>query len=143
MYIPYKFSSKVIDWKPKWLYIENQWETLPLITPGPPTWRTKWNKKPVDDSQIPELLARIDSLRQMHITGDAVVFDWMKRRIQPLQARESFGFQYQGTSYPSRYLEEEISNVEFYSRVQRLLKDVKHVPLVPDAFSAVNPPKKV
>ena len=54
-----------------------------------------------------------------------------------------FGFQYQGTSDPSRYSEEEISNVEVFSRVKRLLKDVKHVPLVPDAFSAVNPPKKV
>ena len=31
VYIPYKLSSKVIDWKPKWLYIENQWETLPAI----------------------------------------------------------------------------------------------------------------
>ena len=88
------FSSKVIDWKPKWLYIENQWETLPVITPGPPTWRPEWNKKPVDDSQIPELLARIASLRQKHITGDVVVLDWMKRRVQPLLARETFGFQY-------------------------------------------------
>ena len=34
VYIPYKLSSKVIDWKLKWLYIENQWETLPAITPA-------------------------------------------------------------------------------------------------------------
>ena len=50
VYILYKLSSKVIDWKPKWLYIENQWETLPAITPGPPVQRPEWNKKPVDDS---------------------------------------------------------------------------------------------
>ena len=50
VYISYKLSSKVINWKPKWLYIENQWETLPAITPGPPTHRTELNKKPVDDS---------------------------------------------------------------------------------------------
>jgi hypothetical protein len=63
------------------LYVENQWETLPAITPDPPIGRAEWNKKPVDDIQIPELLDRIASLRQKHITGDAVVFDWMRRRI--------------------------------------------------------------
>src|SRR6185312_15895563 len=75
VYIPYKLSSKVIDWMPKWLYIENQWETLPAITPGPPIQRPEWNKKPVDVSQIPELLDRIAILRQKHIIGDVVVFD--------------------------------------------------------------------
>jgi len=104
VYIPYKLSNKVIDWKPKWLYIENQSETLPVITPGPPVRQPEWNEKLVDDSQIPELLARIASLRQKHTSGDAVVFDWMKRRIQPLQAWETFGFQYQGTA-ASRYSE--------------------------------------
>ena len=76
------------------------------------------DKKPVDDSQIPEVLARIASLRQKHITEDVVIFDWMRRRIQPLQARETFGFQYKGTVDPSRYSEEEISNGEVFSRVR-------------------------
>ena len=112
VYIPYKLSSKVIDWKPRWLYIANQGETLPVITPGPPIQRPKWNNKPVDDSQIPELLDRIASMRPKHITGDDVIFDWMKRRIQPLQARETLGFQYQGASDLSRYSKEEIFNGE-------------------------------
>ena len=77
------------------------------------------------------------------LTGEAVMFDWMKRRIQPLQARESLGFQYQGTTDPSRYSKEEISNDVAFSRVQRLLKNVKQIPVVPGAFSAVNPPKHV
>ena len=143
MYIPYKLSSKVIDYKPKWLYIENQWETIPVITPGPLTGKTEWNKKPDDNRQIPELLDRIAKLRKKHITGEAVVFDWLKRRIQPLQARETFAFQYQGTTDPSWYSEEEISDEEVFSRVQRLLKNVKDVPFIPDTFSTGNPPKKV
>ena len=77
------------------------------------------------------------------MTGEAVVFDWMKRRIQPLQARETFGFQYQGTTDSSRYSEEEISDEEVFSRVQPLLRDVKKIPVVPDTFSAANPPKQV
>ena len=106
MYIPYKLSNKVIDWKPKWLYIENQSETLPAITSGAPIQWPEWNKKPVDNSQVPEFLSRIAELRQKNLTGEAIVFDWMKRRIQPLQARETFSFQYQGTTDSSRFSEE-------------------------------------
>jgi hypothetical protein len=54
-----------------------------------------------------------------------------------------FGFQYQGVRDLSWYSEEEISNGEVFSRVRRLLKDVKHVPIIPDIFSAANPPKQV
>ena len=77
------------------------------------------------------------------LTGEAIMFDWMKRRIQPLQARETLGFQYQGTTDSSRYSKEEISNDVVFSRVQRLLKNVKKIPVVPDSFSATSPPKQV
>jgi hypothetical protein len=77
------------------------------------------------------------------LTREAVVFDWMKRRIQPLQVRESLGFQYQGTTDSSRYSKEEISDDVAFSRVQRLLRNVKKVPVVPDTFSAANPPRQV
>ena len=71
------------------------------------------------------------------------MFDCMKRRIQPLQARETFGFQYQGTTDSSRYSEEEISDEEVFSRVQRLLRDVKKILVVSDTFSAASHPKQV
>jgi hypothetical protein len=67
----------------------------------------------------------------------------MKKRIQPLQAQETFGFQYQGTTDPSRYSKEEISDDVVFSRGQRLLKNVKKISVVPGTFSAVNPPKQV
>ena len=67
----------------------------------------------------------------------------MKRRIQPLQARGSLGFQYQGTTDPSRYSKEEISDDVAFSRVQRLLRNVKKVLVGPDTFSAANPPNQV
>ena len=86
---------------------------------------------------------RIADLRQRNVTGEAIMFDWMKKRVQPLQARETLGFQYQGTTDSSRYSEEEISDEEVFSRVQRLLRDVKKIPVVPDTFSTANPPKQV
>ena len=39
--------------------------------------------------------------------------------------------------------EEEMSSEEVFSRVQRLLRNVKKVPVIPDAFSAASPPKHV
>ena len=67
----------------------------------------------------------------------------MKQRIQPLQARESLGFQYQGTTDLSRYSKEEISDDVVFSRIQRLLKNVNKIPVVLGTFSAANPPKQV
>ena len=71
------------------------------------------------------------------------LFDWMKRRIQPLQARITFGFEYQGRSDPSRCLKEEITNGEALRRVQRLFDKVEHVPQLINTFSVLNPPKEV
>ena len=65
------------------------------------------------------------------LTGEAVILDWMRRRIQPLQARETFGFQYQGATDSSRYSEKEISDEVVFSRVQRLLRDVLSVLSLP------------
>ena len=86
VYIPYKLSQIVIDWKLKWFYVENHGNTLPTITPGAPIIRAEWLKKPLDISQVPDLLEIIANLKQNRIIGEAVAFDWMKRRIQPLQA---------------------------------------------------------
>ena len=123
VYIPYKLSQKVIDWKPRWFYVENHGNSLPPILAGPPVHRTEWLKKPFDMSQIPELLEMIASLKQKGISGEAVAFDWMKRRIQPLQAPVT-SFEYQGKNDPSRCSEEEISNGEALRRVQRLFDKV-------------------
>ena len=80
-YISYSLSNKVIEWKPKWFYVENQWDSFLTVTLGPSIQWPEWNKKPVDESQIPELLERVAVLRQNMLTGEAVVFDWMKKRI--------------------------------------------------------------
>ena len=143
VYIPYKLSQKVIDWKPRWFYVENHENSLPPILASPPVQRAEWLKKTPDMNQIPELLEMIASLKQKGISGEAVAFDWMKRRIQPLQARVTFGFEYQGKNEPSRCSEKEMSNREALRRVQRLFEKMEHVPHLLDTFSVLNPPKEV
>ena len=75
VYIPYKLSQKVIDWKSRWFYVENQGNSLPSILAGPPVQRVEWLKKPIDMSQIPELLGMIASLKLKGISGESVAFD--------------------------------------------------------------------
>jgi hypothetical protein len=94
--------------------------------------RAEWLKRPLDTSQIQDLLKLIANLKQNQITREAVAFDWIKHRIRPLQARVTSGFEYQGTSDPSRCLDKEISNGEALRRVQRLFEKVEHVPYLLD-----------
>ena len=143
VYIPYKLSQKVIDWKPRWFYVENHGNRFPCILAALPILRAEWLKKPLDMSQILELLEMIASLKQKGISGEAMAFEWMKHRIQPLQARVTFGFEYQGINDPSRCSEKEISNREVLRRVQRLFEKMEHVPHLLNTFSVLNPPKKV
>ena len=85
----------------------------------------------------------IANLKQKGISREVVAFDWMKHTIQPLQARVTFGFEYQGKNDPSRCSEKEISNGEALHRVQRLFEKMEHVPHLLDTFSVLNPPKEV
>jgi hypothetical protein len=124
VYISYKLSSKVIDRKQKWFYVGNHNTALLEITPGPPTVRPEWNMGPVDDSQIQDLLKWIEDLKKEKMSRAAVVMDWMKRRIQSLQYRVKPGFEYLGTSDPSRYSIAEISEKDALHQVQRVLDAV-------------------
>jgi hypothetical protein len=44
--------------------------------------------------QLPELLARIKVLREAGLRAEHVAFSFMKRRVQPLMACDTLGFEY-------------------------------------------------
>jgi hypothetical protein len=46
--------------------------------------------------QLPEVLARIKVLREDGLRAEHVAFSFMKRRVQPLMARDTLGFEYTG-----------------------------------------------
>jgi hypothetical protein len=52
--------------------------------------------------QLPELLARIKVLREVGLRAEHVAFSFMKRRVQPLMARDTIGFEYTGDDDTSR-----------------------------------------
>jgi hypothetical protein len=42
--------------------------------------------------QLPELLAKIKALREARLRAEHVAFSFMKRRVQPLMARDTLGY---------------------------------------------------
>jgi hypothetical protein len=42
--------------------------------------------------QLPELLAKIKALREAGLRDEHVDFSFMKRRVQPLMARDTMGY---------------------------------------------------
>jgi hypothetical protein len=52
--------------------------------------------------QFPELLARIKVLREAGLRAEHVAFSFMKRRVQPLMARDTLGFEYTSDDDTSR-----------------------------------------
>jgi hypothetical protein len=72
-----------------------------------------------------------------------VVYTWLSRRIQPLQKRTCFGFEYLGISDPSRFSTERNEKGDALLRVSRVLMGAETVPYVPSLYLAKNPPKQV
>jgi hypothetical protein len=93
--------------------------------------------------QVRELLDIIEAQKMKGVTGASVMFSFFKRRVQPIQQRHWFGFEYTGTFDPSRMCAEELSDEATLQRVQRVLLDVDAMPYVPKLFSARNPTKPV
>jgi hypothetical protein len=66
----------------------------------------------VDMDQVDELLVKIMEHKIAGVTSAFVVYSWMGRRIQLLQKRTQFGFEYLGISDPSRFTTDRINQNE-------------------------------
>jgi hypothetical protein len=82
--------------------------------------------------QLPELLARIKAL------------SFMKRRVQPLMARDTLGYEYTGDDDTSRMPGDEVVDDDIVDRLARIFKDMPaYTPCPVPEFSAARPPKEV
>jgi hypothetical protein len=98
-YLAYKLIDSNQDWKSKWFYVTNHHPSGKQ-----PKHRPWWNTEPMmqEGIQIPELLAKIKALREAGLRAEHVAFSFMKRRVQPLMARNTLGYQYTGEGDSSR-----------------------------------------
>jgi hypothetical protein len=74
--------------------------------------------------QLPELLARIKALREARLRAEHVSFSFMKRRVQPLMAHDTLGFEYTSDDDTSRMPGDEVDDDDIVDRLTRIFKDM-------------------
>jgi hypothetical protein len=83
-------------------------------------------------------------LREAGLRAEHVAFSFMKRRVQPLMARDTLGYQYTSDDDTSRMPGNEIDDDDIVERLGRIFKDMPlHVPCPVPEYSAARPPNKV
>jgi hypothetical protein len=94
--------------------------------------------------QLPELLAKIKALREAGLRAEHVAFSFMKRRVQPLMARDTLGYQYTDEGDSSRMPGDEINDDDIIDRLGRISKDMSvYTPYPVPEYSATRPPNEV
>jgi hypothetical protein len=94
--------------------------------------------------QLPELLQKIKALREAGLRAEHVAFSFMKRRVQPLMARDTLGYQYTTDDDTSRMPGNEVDDEDIVERVGRIFKDMPlYTPCPVPEYSAARPPNEV
>jgi hypothetical protein len=94
--------------------------------------------------QLPKLLAKIKALREAGLRAEHVAFSFMKRRVQPLMARDTLGYQYTGDNDTSRMPGGEVDDDNIVERLGRIFKGMPaYTPCPVPEYSAARPPNEV
>jgi hypothetical protein len=94
--------------------------------------------------QLPELLAKIKALIKAGLRAEHVAFSFMKRRVHPLMARDTLGYQYIGDKDTSRMPGGEVDDDDIVDRLGRIFKDMlAYTPCPVPEYSAARPPNEV
>jgi hypothetical protein len=145
-YLAYKLIDSNQDWKAKWFYVTNHHLELPKPSGKQPKHRAWWNTEPTMQKgiQLPELLQKIKALREAGLRDRHVAFSFMKRRVQPLMAHDTLGYQYTGDKDTSRMPGNEMNDEDIVERLGRIFKDMPpYTPCPIPKYSAAHPPNKV
>jgi hypothetical protein len=94
--------------------------------------------------QQPELMEKIKALREDGLRAKHVAFSFMKRRVQPLMARDTLGYQYTGDEDTLRMPSSEVDDDDIVKRLGKIFKDMPPYKTFPvPEYSAAHPPNKV
>jgi len=133
-YIPYETLSSLTGWKDYWFYIGNHEPQLPDRTREAPKPAECWKEeiKEADMPHVRKLLEKIHERWEAGVTGATMMWSWLQRRIQPLQKRAHFGYQYLGLGDPSRLTSMEIFEPSGLKMLKKALSGVSAIPELPD-----------
>jgi hypothetical protein len=94
--------------------------------------------------QLPKLLAKIKALREAGLRAEHAAFSFMKRRVEPLMARDTLGYQYTGDGDSSRMPGSEIDDDDIIDTLGKIFKDMlAYTPCPVPEYSAARPPNEV
>jgi hypothetical protein len=144
--LSYKLIDSNQDWKAKWFYISNHHPELPKPSGRQPKHVPWWNTEPTmqEGLQLPPLLKKIKALREAGLRAEHVAFSFMKRRVQPLMARDTLGYQYTGDEDTSRMPGFEIEDDVIIEKLGKIFKDMPpYTPCPVPKYSAARPPNQV
>jgi hypothetical protein len=97
-----------------------------------------------DGLQLPEFQAKVKVPREAGLRAEHVAFSFMKRRMQPLMARDTLGYEYIGDDDTSRMPGDEVNDDDIVDRLARIFKDMPaYTPCPVPEYSAARPPKEV
>ena len=109
------------------------------------SWNNECSQEEIDLTN--ELMTQIADLKAKGLTGTHLAAVFLKRRVQPLQARAEPMWTYKGASDTSRLRPEELSKNELESCLRSIskVKDSELIDLTPAVlpFCATNPPTMV
>jgi hypothetical protein len=145
-YLAYKLIDSNQDGKSKWFYITNHHPELLKLSGKQLKHRTWWNTEPTmqERIQVPELRQKIKALREAGLMDEHVAFNFMKRRVQPLMACDTLGYQYTGEDDMWRMPGGEIDDDDIIERLGRIFKDMPpYKPCPVSEYFAAHPPNKV
>jgi hypothetical protein len=145
-YLAYKLIDSNQDWKSKWFYITNHHSELPKPSRKQPKHQPWWNTEPTmqEGIQLPELLLKIKVLREAGLRAEHMAFGFMNRRVQPLMARDTLGYQYTSEDDTSRIPGDEIGDDDIVERLGKIFKDMPaYTPCPVPEYSAAHPSNEV
>jgi hypothetical protein len=88
-------------------------------------------------------LVWIKALREVGLRAEHVAFSFMKRRVQPLMARDTLVYEYTGDDDTSRMPGDEVDD-DIVDRLARIFKDMPPYTACPvPEYSTTHPPKEV
>jgi hypothetical protein len=94
--------------------------------------------------QLPELMLKIKALREAGLRAEHVAFNFMKRRVHPLMARDTLGYQYMGNKDTSRMPDNKVDDEDIIERLGKIFKDMPlYTPCPVPKYSATRPPNQV
>ena len=112
-----------------------------------PVLNDRWEKTPLTSEELQKIkpfLDRIKTMKQQGLTDFGIVASYLRRRVQPLKARETYDFEYAGAEDPSRMVPtRELTEDEVLERLCKILKGVSVIPHRVDEYSATSPPPAI